>query len=62
LKDAPRRTPRLNPVLRLGDQLLVLIPQQMASVPIKTLHQKVGSPIAQSDEITDAVHVLLTGF
>jgi toxin CcdB len=62
LQNAPQRTPRLNPILEVGDQRRVLIPQQMASIPAQQLRNKVGSLLDQSDEITDAIDVLLTGF
>ncbi len=62
LQNAPRRTPRLNPTLEVGGQRCVLIPQQTASVPVQKLRNKIGSLLNQSDEITDAIDVLLTGF
>ena len=62
LQNAPRRTPRLNPTLDVGGQRRVLIPQQMASIPAQQLRNKIGSLLDQSDEITDAIDVLLTGF
>lgn len=62
LQAAPKRTPRLNPVLEIAGQRRVLIPQQMASVPAQQLRNKVGSLLGQSDDITEAIDVLLTGF
>jgi toxin CcdB len=62
LQNAPQRAPRLNPIVEVDGQRFVLIPQQMSSIPIQALRDKVGSLSGQSDDVTDAIQVLLTGF
>ena len=62
IASAPRRTPRLNPVLTVAGQPHVLMTQEMASVPAKWLTDRIGSLLVHADDIADAIDVLLTGF
>jgi toxin CcdB len=52
----------LNPLLRVGDEILAMMPQYLAAVPRRELGRTVGNLLDQADDITRALDILLTGF
>lgn len=51
----------LNPVVRLGDEAYLLMPQLSATLTLSELGTRVGTLAAMRDEITRAVDALLSG-
>lgn len=52
----------LNPILRVEGERLVMMTTLIAAVPRRSLGRPVGNLLDQSDEITRALNILLTGF
>ena len=53
---------KLNPVITLNNEMLVISTQEMAAIPIKLLHNKVISLADHRQEILDSVDFLVVGF
>jgi toxin CcdB len=62
VKKAGRVIRGLNPVIQIGQQDFVLMPQLLAAVPITELGKHVGSVTHLRDEIIRALDLLFTGF
>lgn len=62
LGQTPRRSPRLNPVLGVGQKQYVLMPTLIAALPTRSLNVKIGSLRAERDTIADAIDMVLYGF
>ncbi len=52
----------LTPILHLGKERLAMMTQYMAAAPRRELGRPVGNLLAQADDITRALDILLTGF
>lgn len=52
----------LNPILELEGERMTMMTHYMAAVPHRLLGRPVGSLLGQSDDITRALDILLTGF
>ncbi|MBY0330691.1 MAG: CcdB family protein [Acetobacteraceae bacterium] len=52
----------LNPTLHVGDEALAMMPQYLTAVPKRELGRSLGNLLDQSDDITRALSILLTGF
>jgi len=52
----------LAPILILGEARLAMMTQYMAAVPRRELGRPVDNLLAQADDITRALDILLTGF
>lgn len=61
-EDVPRSIPRLNPLLDVNGQTLMLVPQHMGAVSKGILKDKVADLSDQADAITMAVDFLMQGF
>lgn len=59
---APTPAATLNPVLRMGDELVVMVTQFMAAVPARLLKSPVGNLECARGEITAALDLLFQGF
>ena len=59
---APKPAARLNPVLEIGGESLVMLTQFMAAVPSGLLVHHVGSAVGFRDDITRAIDMLTHGF
>lgn len=59
---APTPAQRLNPVLGIGDQELIMTTQYMAAVPVAQMSSCVGNLAEQQDEISAALDMLFLGF
>lgn len=59
---APRRSPRLNPVIEIGSRQYVLMPTLIAAMPTKSLRHRVASLKSEQDTIADAIDTVLYGF
>ncbi len=62
ISTAPSPARRLNPILSIGGQELVMATQYMAAVPEQELRSGVGSLAAKHDEISAALDMLFLGF
>lgn len=62
LEDGIREFRDLTPVLVLGDERRVMMTPMLAAIPSSELRRPLGNLLAQSDEITRALGILLTGF
>jgi toxin CcdB len=52
----------LNPLLALGEERLAMMTHYMAAVPRNELGRPLANLLAQADDITRALGILLTGF
>lgn len=52
----------LNPVLQVGEERVAMMTHYMAAVDRRGLGKPLGNLLAQSDDITRALDILLTGF
>ena len=59
---APSPAQRLNPVLSVEGQVMVMATQYMAAVPERELRSRVGSLAKEQDEISAALDMLFLGF
>ena len=57
-----RKVLRLNPVVRVADQDMVMLTQSMAAVPINEIGKRVDSIAHERDAIMDAIDMLLSGY
>ena len=55
------KTQSLNPALAVGGEVLVLVPQLMATLTRPELGERVGSLAPERDTITRAIDALLSG-
>jgi toxin CcdB len=55
------QTQSLNPALAVGGEVLVLVPQLMATLTRAELGERVGSLAHERDRITRAIDALLSG-
>lgn len=64
LAEGPDRSPvtRLEPLLKVGDESLILVTHLLAAVPRFELGRNVDSLIVYRDEIDRAVDLLISGF
>ena len=53
---------KLNPKVRIDNQILYLSTQEMASIPVSHLDEKVGSLTENREDILGAIDFLLVGF
>lgn len=60
--DAPIPANRLNPTFIINDVKYIMVTQFMATVPVSMLKNAVCDLTESSDEITNAVDFLTTGF
>lgn len=60
--EAPRPAARLNPLLDVQGQRVVMVTQFAAAVPSKELGDPVGSLLAEQDPIGNALDMLISGF
>lgn len=62
IKEAPRlRLSTLNPMVVFADSDMVLMTEQIVSIPLKQLVTPLGSPISHRDEVIRAIDMLLGG-
>jgi len=59
---APRPASRLNPILQMEGEPLVMVTQFAAAIPVRELGEKVGSCLLDQDAIGDALDMLISGF
>jgi toxin CcdB len=59
---APKPSRRLNPILRVGDEEVVMMTHFAAAVPERTLGTRIGSLQHEHTAIVNAFDVLLTGY
>ncbi len=60
--NAPKPARRLNPVFRIGDEDVVLVPQFLAAIPVIMLGDPCAHFAAHQDEITAALDMIFLGF
>lgn len=60
--DAPRPADRLNPVLTIRGELMVMVTHFCAVVPAKELGKPIDSVVEQQDEVMNALDMLISGF
>ena len=62
IEDAPTPAARLNPILDIEGERLVMVTQFAAAMPMRELGEPVCSLLAQQDAINTALDMLIVGF